>query len=74
MWLYRLESIKVSYHSTKFGGQWHSVSGDIMVFVYQVILQDHVIKALNDFMFSSLSRSFITLPSLIAIGTVAVKM
>ena len=45
-----------------------------MVFVYQVILQDHVIKALNDFMFSSPSRNFITLPSLIAIGTVAVKI
>ena len=33
----------------KFCDNRHSGSGDIMAFVYHVTLQDHVIKALNDF-------------------------
>ena len=40
--------------STKFGGCRHYVIGDIMVFVHHVTLQDHVTKALNNFMVRSL--------------------
>ena len=29
MWLYWQEPIKVSYHPAKFGGHWHSSSGDV---------------------------------------------
>ena len=29
---------KVSYHPAKFGGHWHSGSGDIMILVRRVIL------------------------------------
>ena len=34
----------MSYHPAKFGGHSHSVSGILMILVYQVISQDHVIK------------------------------
>ena len=49
MWFYGLESIKVSYHPTKFGGHGHCGSGDIIILVCHVTLQDHVIKGLCDF-------------------------
>ena len=39
-----LKPIKVSYLSAKFGGHRHSGSGDIIVFVCHLTLQDHVIK------------------------------
>ena len=45
-----------------------------MAFVFQVTLQDYVIKVLNDFMARSLSRYFTILPSLAAIDTIAVEM
>ena len=34
--------MKVSYHSGKFGGDKHSGSGNIIVFVCHVTMQDHV--------------------------------
>ena len=40
----------------KFGGHRHSRKGDIMIFVCQVTLQDHVIKALIHFMVRRPSR------------------
>ena len=46
----------VSYQPVKFGGHRYSDSGDIMVFVCHVILQDHVIKKPCDFIGWSLSR------------------
>ena len=39
-----------SHQVAKFGGHKHSSSGDIMILVYHVILQDHMIKGLSDFM------------------------
>ena len=39
-----LDHIKVSYRPTKFGGNRHSGSGDIMVFSCHVTLQKHVIN------------------------------
>ena len=64
----------VIWQDTKFGGHRHSGSGDVIVFVYHVILQDHLIKALCDFMVWSPSRQVTTLPSLGPIGTVVVEI
>ena len=36
--------MKVTCHPTKFGGHSHCGSEDIMILVYHVILQEHVIK------------------------------
>ena len=44
-----------------------------MALVWHLSLQDHVIKALNDFMVRSLSR-YVTIPSLVNIGTVIVEI
>ena len=40
----------VSHHPTKFGGHRHYGSGQVMVLVSFMILQDHLIKELHDFM------------------------
>ena len=48
--LYGKETLKVSHHPTKFGGHRHGGSGDIVVLVYPVVLQDHLIKGSSDFM------------------------
>ena len=56
------------------GGHRHYGSGDMMVLVYHLILQDHVIKGSCDFMGKSLSRYVTILPSLVAIGTEVMKI
>ena len=43
----------MSYHPAKFGGHSHSGSGVIRNLVSHVILQDHVVKGLCDFMAGS---------------------
>ena len=40
----------MGHHPAKFGGHRHGVGGYIMVLVYDVILQDHVIKGSGDFL------------------------
>ena len=40
----------MSYHPAKFGGHRHSGGRDITIFVCEVTLQDHIIRALCDFM------------------------
>ena len=45
-----------------------------MVFVCHMTLQDHMIKALYDFMIKSLSRFIAILASLVAIDIVVVKI
>ena len=65
---------KGSYHSTEFGCHRHSCNRDMMVFVYHVTLQDHMIKALYDFMIRSLSRYITILASLVAIDIVVVEI
>ena len=47
------------YHPEKFNSQRHCVSGDIIFLIYQVILQDHIIKGSSDFMARSLLRELI---------------
>ena len=54
LWLYALESLKVSHRHKKFGGHRHSVSGDMAMLVCHVIWQDHVIKESCDFIGRSL--------------------
>ena len=45
-----------------------------MVLICSVILQNHVINELRDFLDKNLSRSTIILPSLLAINTVLVEI
>ena len=66
--------IKVSYYPAKFGGHRHSDSGDIVVFVFHVILQDLVIKESCDFICRSSSRRVTLVPNLVAIGTLVVEI
>ena len=56
MSLYGLEPMKLIYHPAKFGDHSHSVSRDIMVFDPHMTIQDHMFKALYDFMVWSPSR------------------
>ena len=62
------------YHTVKFGGHRHSGRGDIIVFVCNVILQDPVIQALNDFMVRTPLGYFTIIRSLFAMGTLVVEM
>ena len=45
-----------------------------MVFVCHVTLEDHVIKALNNFVVRSPSGKIVVLPSLVAMDTVVVEI
>ena len=44
MKLYKCELIKVGYQPVKFGSHRHPDSGDTVVLICHVILQDHVIN------------------------------
>ena len=57
----------------KFNWHRHYFSIDIIA-VYHVNLQDHVIKALYDFILRSLSRYITILPGLVAIGTMVLEI
>ena len=46
----------MSYHPGKFGCHGHSDSGDVMVFICHLTLQDHVVKVFYHFMFRSLNQ------------------
>ena len=56
--------------TARFAGHWHNSSGDIMVLICHVTLQDHMNKLLNDFLVRTPARYVTILPSLLAIGTV----
>ena len=71
---YRQEPIKVSCHLAKFGGYRHCGSGDKMMLVCHVTLQDQVITGSRDFMGRSSSRYVIILSSLVAIETLIVEI
>ena len=49
MWLYYWEPLKVIQHPTKYGHHSHFGSGDLIVLVCHLILEDHVIKDSCDF-------------------------
>ena len=59
--------LQVGAHQVKLGSHRLSGSGDIMVFVFHVTLQDSV---LNGFMIRGPSNFVTILPSLVAIGIV----
>ena len=67
-------SFIVSQHPTMCGDHTHCCSGEIMVVVSHVILQDHAMKRYCDFMGRSPSRKVTILQSLAAIGTLVVKL
>ena len=71
--LYGLQPLKVCHHSSKFGAHRGCESGDIMVLVCDMILQDHVIKGSCDFM-DGRPWQVTTLPRLVAIGIVVVEI
>ena len=50
MWLYRKQDINEGYYYEKFVGHRHCDSGDKMILVCHVILQDHNIKGTSEFM------------------------
>ena len=43
-WLYVKQPLIVSHDSAKFGGHWHCGCGDIIIFIYHVTLQVHVLR------------------------------
>ena len=47
---------QVSHDATKFGGHRYCHIGDIMLLVCHVILQDHMIEGLSNFMGKTPSR------------------
>ena len=51
--LYGQESFRISYNPTKFRGNKHSGSGDILALACHVISQDHAIRGSFDFIGSS---------------------
>ena len=63
-----------SHQLAKFGDHRHCDSGDIMILVCHMILQDHVIKWSFEFTGRIPSRYVTILPSLVAMGTVLVKI
>ena len=72
--MYLYSQVAISYHPAKFVSHRHSGSGHVMVFVCRMTLQDHLIKALNDFMVRSPSRCVTILPSLVVMGTAALDL
>ena len=62
------------YRAVKFGDDRHTGRGDIIVFVCNVILQDSVIQALNDFMVRRPLGYFTIIRSLLAMATLVVEM
>ena len=62
------------YRAVKLGDDRHTGRGDIIVFVCNVILQDPVIQALNDFMVRRPLGYFTIIRSLLAMATLVVEM
>ena len=53
-----LGALQLSHHPTKFCGHRRGVGGDIIVLVFHMILQVHVIKELCDFQVSYYPATF----------------
>ena len=71
---YGQKPVMTKHELARFGGHRHCDSGDIMILVCRVILQDNVIKRSYDFIGRSLSRQVKILPRLVAIGTLIVEI
>ena len=64
----------VNHQLVNFGGHRHGGTGDMMILVRHVILQDHVIQKSCEFMGRIPLRYVTMLPRLVAIGTVVVEI
>ena len=73
-WLQQCKAIKLSLRPAKFSGQRQYGSEDIMILIFHVNSQDHVIKVTYDFIGRSLSRYVTILLSLVAIDFLAVDI
>ena len=63
-------TLKVRAHQGK-----HTANcGDVIAFACHFTLQDHLIKALNNFMVGSPFRNVTILPSLVAMGTMFMEI
>ena len=74
MWLCGWKPIKVSYKSAKFGVRKLYGSGDMSYLIFDMTLQDHVIKGLFGLKSGSSSFRVTTLSSLLAKAIVAVEI
>ena len=74
MWLYGQKLLKVSHHPATFLGHKHCGSGDIMVLVCHVISQDRMTKRWSNIMGESTSWKVTSLPCLVVISIVVVKI
>ena len=66
--------IKVSYHSAKFGCHRKTGSGDIRVFVFNVTLQEEVIKESNNLWLGAPHVMSPIYQVLLAVDTVAMEL
>ena len=69
-----MKSVTVSHHLAMFSGHWFSTSGDIKYLTCHLTLQNHVIEGSRNLMKVSSSWYITTLPSLVAVGIVAVEI
>ena len=74
MLLYRQKPIKRSHNPAKISGHRKFGSRGVMFFVCHMTLQDHMIKALYEFMVRNPPKYFTILTSLIAIVTVILEI
>ena len=70
MQLYRKKLLRGSHHQNKFCGHRHCESGNIIILVCHVILQDYLTQTFSNIMGSSPSRLVTFLQSLVVIGAV----
>ena len=64
----------VIHYPAKFNGHGHCGNGDIMVLVFHIILEEHIIKRLCNFAAKSTSRQVTILPSMVTINTVVAEI
>ena len=64
----------MSHLVAMFDGHWSSASGDIKYLTCHMTLQNHVIDGSSNFINGSSSGYITTLPSLMAIAMLVVKM
>ena len=73
MWLYGRKLFTVCNHPAKFGGRGQCGIRDIIYLIFQVPLQEHLIKGSGNFIQVSSSLYLITLLGLVAISIVVVE-
>ena len=64
----------MSHHLAMFGGHWFNAKGDMKHLICHVTSKNHVIGRSSNFMSGTSSWYVTTLPSLVVIGVVIVKV